>query len=57
MARIKRVAVLEGGNGGHTMSADLTLKRYEVKICEAPEFREAFRSKSLLRKGGQANER
>ncbi len=42
MASIKRIAVLGGGNGGHTMAADLTLKGYEVNFCEAPEFKENF---------------
>jgi len=42
MADIKKVAVLGGGNGGHAMAADLTLKGYEVNICEAPEFKENF---------------
>ncbi|MFH0914295.1 MAG: NAD/NADP octopine/nopaline dehydrogenase family protein [Chloroflexota bacterium] len=38
MTKTKRIAVLGGGNGGHTMAADLTLKGYEVNLCEAPEF-------------------
>jgi len=38
----KRIAVLGGGNGGHTLAADLTLKGYEVNLCEAPEFKENF---------------
>lgn len=38
-----RIAVLGGGSGGHTMAADLTLKGYEVNLCEAPEFEEGFR--------------
>jgi len=42
MAGAKRIAVLGGGNGAHAMAADLTLKGYEVNICEAPEFKENF---------------
>jgi len=41
---IRKVAVLGGGNGAHAMAADLTLKGLEVTICEAPEFKEAFRT-------------
>jgi len=45
MARtIRKIAVLGGGNGAHTMAADLTLKGFEVTICEAPEFKEGFRA-------------
>ncbi len=39
---LKKVAVLGGGNGSHTMAADLALKGLEVRICEAPEFKESF---------------
>jgi opine dehydrogenase len=39
---LKKVAVLGGGNGSHTMAADLTLKGLEVRLCEAPEFKDAF---------------
>lgn len=41
---MKKVAVLGGGNGAHAMAADLTLKGFEVNICEAPDFEEAFRT-------------
>lgn len=44
MNRIKRVAVLGGGNGAHTMAADLALKGLEVGLCEAPEFEAGFRT-------------
>jgi len=40
MAKIKKIAVMGGGNGAHAMAADLTMKGYEVNMCEAPEFRE-----------------
>lgn len=36
----KKIAVLGGGNGGHAMAADLSLKGYNVFLCEAPEFSE-----------------
>ena len=42
MTKATKIAVLGGGNGAHAMAADLTLKGYEVNICEAPEFKEAF---------------
>jgi opine dehydrogenase len=41
---MKKVAILGGGNGAHAMAADLTLKGLEVTMCEAPEFKEAFRT-------------
>lgn len=39
---LKKVAVLGGGNGSHTMAADLALKGLEVNLCEAPEFKDGF---------------
>ena len=39
----KKIVILGGGNGAHTMAADLTLKGYEVTMCEAPEFKEAIK--------------
>jgi opine dehydrogenase len=39
---LKKVAVLGGGNGSLTMAADLALKGLEVRLCEAPEFKEGF---------------
>jgi opine dehydrogenase len=38
-----KIAVLGGGHGAHAMAADLSLKGYEVNLCEAPEFEESFR--------------
>jgi opine dehydrogenase len=38
----KKITVLGGGNGAHTMAADLTLKGYKVNMCEAPEFKEGI---------------
>jgi opine dehydrogenase len=40
MTYLKRIAVLGGGNGAHAMAADLTMKGYEVNMCEMPEFKE-----------------
>ncbi len=39
----KKIAVLGGGNGAHAMAADLTLKGFEVNLCEAPQFEDRFR--------------
>lgn len=39
MTAVKKIAVLGGGNGGHAMAADLTMKGYEVCLCEFPEFK------------------
>ena len=39
---LKKVAVMGGGNGSHAMAADLALKGLEVRLCEAPEFKDAF---------------
>ncbi len=36
------IAVLGGGNGGHTMAADLTLAGHEVNFYEHPRFEEGF---------------
>lgn len=35
-----KVAVLGGGNGGHAMAADLSMKGHEVRFFELPEFEE-----------------
>lgn len=40
----RNIAVLGGGHGAHAMAADLTLKGYQVRLCEAPEFEAAFRT-------------
>lgn len=39
---MKKVAVLGGGNGAHTMAADLALKGLEVNLCESPLFAKNF---------------
>jgi len=33
-----KVAVLGGGDGGHTVAADLTLKGFQVSLCDLPQF-------------------
>ena len=40
---MKKIAVLGGGHGVHTMAADLALKGFEVNMCEAPEFEEGIK--------------
>ncbi|MFB0508343.1 MAG: NAD/NADP octopine/nopaline dehydrogenase family protein [Thermodesulfobacteriota bacterium] len=44
MKKIEKIAVLGGGNGAHAMAADLALKEFQVRICEAPEFEANFRA-------------
>jgi len=44
MGPANKIAVLGGGNGAHAMAADLTLKGFDVVMCEAPEFRDSFRT-------------
>lgn len=39
---LNKVAVLGGGNGAHTMAADLALKGIEVNLCESPLFMKNF---------------
>lgn len=34
----KKVAVLGGGDGAHTMAAHLTLKGFQVSLCDLPQF-------------------
>ncbi len=40
----KPVAVLGGGNGGHCMAADLTLRGYKVNLYEHPSFKDNFKT-------------
>ena len=35
----KKIAVLGGGNGAHTMAAELTLKGHTVNMFEVPEWK------------------
>ncbi len=39
----KPVAVLGGGNGGHMMAVDLTVRGYPVHFYEHPQFEESFK--------------
>jgi opine dehydrogenase len=41
---LKRIGVLGGGNGAFAMAADLTVKGYEVNLCESPLFGEGFKA-------------
>ena len=36
----KKIAVLGGGHGGHTMAADFTIKGHSVNMFEFPEYRQ-----------------
>jgi len=40
----RRIAVLGGGNGAYAMAADLTIKGYEVNLCESSLFSEGFKA-------------
>lgn len=40
----KPIAILGGGNGGHQMALDLTLRGFNVNFCEHPNFKESFRN-------------
>lgn len=37
---MKKIAILGGGNGAHTMAAEMALAGYEVNMFELPKFRE-----------------
>ena len=43
MKKMEKIAVLGGGNGAHTLAADLALKGLGVTICESPEYEATFR--------------
>ena len=51
----KKIAVLGGGNGAHTMAAEMTLKGHTVTLYEMPKFRqnmkEVFETKTINLKG------
>ena len=51
----KKIAILGGGNGAHTMAAEMTLKGHTVNLYEMPEFRdnmkEVFETKTIFLKG------
>jgi len=35
----KKIAILGGGNGAHTMAAEFTLKGHTVNLYEMPQFK------------------
>ncbi|MDO4952275.1 MAG: NAD/NADP octopine/nopaline dehydrogenase family protein [Synergistaceae bacterium] len=39
----KKIAVLGGGNGGHTMAADFTVKGHTVNFYEMPKFKDKMK--------------
>lgn len=51
----KKIAILGGGNGAHTMAAEMTLKGHTVNLYEMPRFRqdmkEVFDTKTIVLKG------
>jgi opine dehydrogenase len=40
--KVETIAVLGGGNGAFAHAADLAIKGFRVKLCEAPEFDESI---------------
>ncbi|MFX0070713.1 MAG: hypothetical protein ACFFAO_06445, partial [Candidatus Hermodarchaeota archaeon] len=40
----KPIAILGGGNGGHQMALDLTLRGFDVNFCEHPNFKDSFKN-------------
>jgi len=40
----KPITILGGGNGGHQMAVDLTLRGFEVILCEHPNFKPNFKN-------------
>ena len=50
-----KIAVLGGGNGAHTMAAELTLKGHTVNLYEMPQFKEnmkeVFETGKIILKG------
>ncbi|MBO7385222.1 MAG: NAD/NADP octopine/nopaline dehydrogenase, partial [Clostridia bacterium] len=51
----KKIAILGGGNGAHTMAAEMTLKGHTVNLYEMPQFKdnmkEVFETKTIFLKG------
>ena len=43
----KPISILGAGNGGHQMAIDLTLRGFDVILCEHPSFEESFKSSFL----------
>ena len=46
----KKIAVLGGGNGAHTMAAEFTLKGHTVNLYEMPRFK-VFETKTIYLQG------
>ncbi|TFF90370.1 MAG: hypothetical protein EU548_03340, partial [Promethearchaeota archaeon] len=40
----KPITILGGGNGGHQMAVDLTLRGFKVILCEHPNFKSSFKN-------------
>ncbi|MBD3256213.1 MAG: hypothetical protein GF383_14035 [Candidatus Lokiarchaeota archaeon] len=38
------ICILGGGNGGHQMAVDLTLRGFKVVLCEHPDFKASFKN-------------
>ena len=51
----KKIAVLGGGNGAHTMAAELSLKGHTVTLFEMPRFKnnmkKVFETKTIKLQG------
>ena len=41
---MKTICILGGGNGAHQMAVDLTLRGYDIILCEHPSFEKSFKS-------------
>ena len=41
---LKRIAILGGGNGGHQMAIDLTIRGFEIILYEHPDYAESFKN-------------
>jgi len=42
--KMKTISILGGGNGAHQMAIDLTLRGFEIILCEHPSFGESFKA-------------
>lgn len=51
----KKIAILGGGNGAHTMAAEMTLKGHTVNLYEMPQFagnmKKVFETETIILKG------
>lgn len=56
---VQKIAVIGGGNGAHAACADLTLRGYEVRMCEdehfASKMQKVFDTKTIEVKGACGN--